>query len=227
MLDEYCTKCHNFEDYSGGIDLEGYDSGNIHTIPDVAEKVIKRLRAGMMPPVGEPRPDLESMQALAAALENGIDAKATIEPGRPGLHRLNRTEYQNAVRDLLALNINAADFLPSDDSSNGFDNQAGALTLSPALLEAYLSAAVKISEMAVGISSGATQKLYRVPEDANQNFRIEGLPFGTRGGIKFTHNFPVDGEYTFKTFAITLGNMGSDRPFGDIRGEKLEVLVDG
>ena len=227
MLDEYCTKCHNFEDYSGGIDLEGYDSGNIHTIPDVAEKVIKRLRAGMMPPVGEPRPDLESMQALAAALENGIDAKATIEPGRPGLHRLNRTEYQNAVRDLLALNINAADFLSSDDSSNGFDNQAGALTLSPALLEAYLSAAVKISEMAVGISSGATQKLYRVPEDANQNFRIEGLPFGTRGGIKFTHNFPVDGEYTFKTFAITLGNMGSDRPFGDIRGEKLEVLVDG
>ncbi len=227
MLDEYCTKCHNFEDYSGGIDLEGYDSGNIHTIPDVAEKVIKRLRAGMMPPVGEPRPDLESMQALAAALENGIDANAIIEPGRPGLHRLNRTEYQNAVRDLLALNINAADFLPSDDSSNGFDNQAGALTLSPALLEAYLSAAVKISEMAVGISSGATQKLYRVPEDANQNFRIEGLPFGTRGGIKFTHNLPVDGEYTFKTFAITLGNMGSDRPFGDIRGEKLEVLVDG
>jgi hypothetical protein len=227
MLEEYCTKCHNFEDYAGGIDLEGYDPSNIHTIPETGEKVIKRLRAGMMPPVGEPRPGIKEMQALAAALENDIDSNSTIEPGRPGLHRLNRTEYQNAIRDLLALNINAADFLPSDDSSNGFDNQAGALTLSPALLEAYLSAAVKLSELAVGVTSGATQKLYRVPEDANQNFRIEGLPFGTRGGIKFTHNFPVDGEYTFKTFAITLGNMGSDRPFGDIRGEKLEVLVDG
>ena len=227
LIEEYCTKCHNFEDYSGGIDLEGYDPSNIHTIREVGEKVIKRLRAGMMPPVGEPRPDIPTMQALAAALEKDIDANTTIEPGRPGLHRLNRTEYQNTIRDLLALNINAADFLPSDDSANGFDNQAGALSLSPALLEAYLSAAVDISELAVGLSTGASQKLYRVPEDANQNFRIDGLPFGTRGGIKFTHNFPVDGEYTFKTFAITLGNMGSDRPFGDIRGEKLEVLVDG
>jgi hypothetical protein len=227
MLDQYCTACHNFEDYSGGIDLEGLGPDNIHIDAETGEKVIKRLRAGMMPPVGEPRPDVQTMQALAAALEADIDSNAAIRPGRPGLHRLNRTEYQNAIRDLLALDVNAADFLPSDDSSNGFDNQAGALGLSPALLEAYLSAAVNISQLAVGLSSGVTQKLYRVAEDANQNFRIDGLPFGTRGGIKFTHNFPVDGEYEFKVFAVTLGNMGNDRPFGDIRGEKLEVLVDG
>jgi hypothetical protein len=99
--------------------------------------------------------------------------------------------------------------------------------LSPALLEAYLTASAKISQLALGTATAPSQTLYRVSEDANQNFRIEGLPFGTRGGIKFTHNFPVDGEYTFKTFAITLGNMGSDRPFGEIRGEKLQVLVDG
>jgi hypothetical protein len=227
LIDEYCTGCHNFEDYSGGIDLEGLGPDNIQTAPDVGEKVIKRLRAGMMPPVGEPRPDVETMQALAAALETQIDSHADIKPGRPGLHRLNRTEYQNAIRDLFGLQVNAADFLPSDDSSNGFDNQAGALTLSPALLEAYLSAAAKISHLAVGISSGPEQTLYRVKEDANQNFRIDGLPFGTRGGLKFIHNFPVDGDYTFKTFAITLGNMGNDRPFGSVRGEKLEVLIDG
>jgi hypothetical protein len=227
LLDQYCTKCHNFEDYSGGLALEDVNPSNIHETPEAGEQVIKRLRAGMMPPVGEPRPDVATMQALAAALEHDIDAHATLNPGRPGLHRLNRAEYQNAIADLLGLHVNVADILPSDDSSNGFDNQAGSLTLSPALLEAYMSAATTISNLAVGLSSGATQKLYRVPEDANQNFRIDGLPFGTRGGIKFTHEFPVDGEYTFKTFAITLGNMGNDRPFGEIRGEKLEVLVDG
>ncbi len=227
LLKEYCTKCHNFEDFSGGLDLEGLGPDNIHTAADTGEKVIKRLRAGMMPPVGEPRPDVATMQALASSLEQDIDSHATIKPGRPGLHRLNRTEYQNALRDLLGLTINAADFLPPDDSSNGFDNQAGTLTLSPALLEAYLAAAANISELAVGLSSGVKQTLYRVAADANQNYRIEGLPFGTRGGIKFTHNFPVDGDYNFKTFAITLGNMGNDQAFGDVSGEQLEVLVDG
>ena len=227
LLEEYCTTCHNFEDYAGGIDLEGLGPQNIDVAPEVGEKVIKRLRAGMMPPVGEPRPDHAAMQALAAALEDRIDETSEIRPGRPGLHRLNRSEYRNAVRDLLGLEVNAEEFLPADDSSNGFDNQAGALSLSPALLEAYLSAAEKISRLAVGELSEPSQTLYRVPEDANQNFRIEGLPFGTRGGIKFTHNFPVDGEYNFKTFAITLGNMGNDRAFGSVEGEKLEVLIDG
>ncbi|HWK55181.1 MAG TPA: DUF1592 domain-containing protein, partial [Hyphomicrobiales bacterium] len=227
MLDEYCTKCHNFEDYAGGIDLEGFTPSNIHEHPEIGEKVIRRLRAGMMPPVGEPRPDNETMQAFSEALEHNIDSNSEIRPGRPGLHRLNRTEYGNAVRDLLHVQVDPAEYFPADDSSRGFDNQAGTLGLSPALLEAYLSAAGKISQLALGTSTSPTQTLYRVAEDANQNYRIEGLPFGTRGGIKFSHNFPVDGEYTFKTFAITLGNMGSDRPFGDIRGEKLQVLVDG
>ncbi|MES2625445.1 MAG: DUF1592 domain-containing protein [Pseudomonadota bacterium] len=227
LFEEYCTKCHNFEDFSGGITLEGVTVDSIHMDREVGEKVIRRLRAGMMPPAGEPRPDVATMQAFAASLENDIDTHAEVNPGRPGLHRLNRTEYGNAVRDLLSLQIDPAEYFPADDSSRGFDNQAGTLVLSPALLEAYLSASAKISQLALGTATTPSQTLYRVAEDANQNFRIEGLPFGTRGGIKFSHNFPVDGEYTFKTFAITLGNMGSDRAFGDIRGEKLQVLVDG
>jgi hypothetical protein len=227
MLQDYCTKCHNFEDYAGGIDLEGFGPQNIHQDPEVGEKVIRRLRAGMMPPVGEPRPDVATLQALAAALEQSIDSNSDFKPDRPGMHRMNRTEYGNAIRDLLAVQINPADYFPADDSSRGFDNQAGTLGLSPALLEAYLSASSKISQLALGTVSSPSQTLFRVAEDANQNFRIEGLPFGTRGGIKFTHNFPADGEYTFKTFAITLGNMGSDRAFGDINGEQLQVLVDG
>ncbi len=227
LLQEYCTKCHNSDDYAGSIDLEGVDAANIHKSAEVGEKVIRRLRAGMMPPVGEKRPDNATMQQFASRLEHDIDAHAVIKAGRPGLHRLNRTEYGNAIRDLLKVDINAADFFPADDSSRGFDNQAGTLSLSPALLESYLSASAKISKLALGTDTTPSQKLYRVAEDANQNYRIEGLPFGTRGGIKFVHNFPADGEYTFKNFAITLGNMGSDRPFGEIRGEKLQLLVDG
>jgi hypothetical protein len=227
LLQEYCTKCHNSDDYAGSIDLEGVTAANIHEHSDIGEKVIRRLRAGMMPPVGEKRPDNAAMQQYASTLEHDIDTHAVIKAGRPGLHRLNRTEYGNAIRDLLKVDINAADFFPADDSSRGFDNQAGTLSLSPALLESYLSASAKISKLALGTDTAPSQKLYRTAEDANQNYRIEGLPFGTRGGIKFVHNFPADGQYTFKTFAITLGNMGSDRPFGEIRGEKLQVLVDG
>lgn len=227
LFDQYCTKCHNYEDFAGGITLEGVTLDNIHEDAEVAEKVIRRLRAGMMPPVGEPRPDNATMQSFAQALEDQVDRHASLNPGRPGLHRMNRTEYGNAIRDLLNVNINPADFFPADDSSRGFDNQAGTLGLSPALLEAYLTAAAKISQLALGTTTAPSQKLYRAAEDENQNFRIEGLPFGTRGGIKFMHNFPADGEYTFKTFAITLGNMGNDRPFGEVRGEKLQVLVDG
>lgn len=227
LLQEYCTKCHNFDDFAGGIELEYLTPDNIHENRETGEKVIERLRAGMMPPVGEPRPEHAVMQAFAETLENSIDSAVETDPGRPGMHRLNRTEYGNAVRDLLGLEIDPAEFFPADDSSNGFDNQAGALGLSPALLDAYLAAAGKITRLALGTSSAPSQTLYRVAEDANQNFRIDGLPFGTRGGIKFTHHFPVDGEYNFKIFAITLGNMGSSQPFGGIEGEELLVMIDG
>ena len=123
-----------------------------------------------------------------------------------------------------ALEVDAAKFLPADDSTAGFDNMAGTLAMSPALLEAYLSAAGKISRLALGTARAPTQTVYRVPEDATQNYHVEGLPFGTRGGMLVKHEFPADGEYMFKVIPVNKGNMGSDTPFGEVRGEKLEVL---
>ena len=143
------------------------------------------------------------------------------------MHRLNRNEYQNSVRDLLGMDIDASDFLPPDDTSRGFDNQAGTLTLSSTLLESYLSAAGKISREALGKVTQATQVTFRVPADTTQNYHVDGLPFGTRGGLLIDHYFPVDGQYTIKVYSVNLGNMGNFRPFGEVKGEKLEVLVDG
>ena len=227
VIQEYCTKCHNFEDYSGGIDLEGIGAHNVAEYPDIGEMVIKRLRAGMMPPTGEPRPDYQTMQDLATSLEHAIDEKAAqalahLPP--PGLHRLNRTEYSNAIRDMLALNIDANTFLPPDDSSHGFDNMAGTLTSSPALMEAYLSAAGKISRLAMGTETAPTLAVFDVPVDTSQNTHIEGLPFGTRGGMLIEHEFPADGEYVFTVKGMT-GYF--TRVLGNVAGEKLEVTIDG
>jgi hypothetical protein len=227
LLGEYCTKCHNFDDYAGGIDLDGIGGHNLAEFPDIGEKVIKRLRAGMMPPKGESRPEREVIQNLAATMENIIDEHAANEPlhlPAPGLHRLNRTEYSNAIRDLLALNIDASSFLPSDDSSHGFDNMAGTLTTSPALMEAYLSAAGKISRLAIGTETAPTLAVFDVPVDTSQNAHIEGLPFGTRGGMLIEHEFPADGEYVFTVKGMT-GYF--TRVLGNVKGEKLEVTIDG
>src|SRR5690606_23490849 len=186
---------------------------------------IKRLRAGLMPPAGEPRPDFHVQQSLAASLEQAIDQQAAAEPAHlpaPGLHRLNRSEYTNAIRDLLNLNIDATGFLPPDDSSHGFDNMAGTLTTSPALLEAYLSAAGRISRLAVGTETAPTLAVFDVPVDTSQNGHVEGLPFGTRGGMLIEHEFPADGEYTFTVKGMT-GYFTA--VLGNVSGEKLEVTI--
>jgi len=227
VLDEFCVSCHNLEDYSGGVDLEGMDIHTIAKFPEIGEKVIKRLRAGMMPPVDQPRPDRDVLQSLAVILEQAIDERATSEPMHlpaPGLHRLNRTEYSNVIRDLLALNIDASTFLPPDDSSHGFDNMAGTLTTSPALIEAYLSAAGKISRLAIGTETAPTLAIFDVPVDTSQNTHIEGLPFGTRGGMLIEHEFPADGEYVFTVKGMT-GYF--TRVLGNVSGEELEVTIDG
>jgi hypothetical protein len=157
-------------------------------------------------------------------MENQLDAKAATHLPAPGLHRLNRTEYANAIRDLLALEVDATKFLPSDDSTRGFDNIAAALTTSPALMEAYLSAAGKISRLAIGDVNTPRQEVYEVPPDTAQNYHIEGLPFGTRGGILIKHQFPADGDYTFRVKGIT-GYFTA--VLGQITGEQLEVTIDG
>ncbi|HTQ98729.1 MAG TPA: DUF1592 domain-containing protein, partial [Candidatus Acidoferrum sp.] len=226
LIEKYCSKCHNADDYAGGLDLTGVSASNIFELPK-AEHVIKRLRASMMPPVGEQRGDYNTMQALAASLEQGVDKHAAGKPlhlPAPGLHRLNRTEYTNAIRDLLDLNIDASKFLPSDDSSHGFDNMAGTLTTSPALMEAYLSAAGKISRLAIGSETAPTLAVFDTPHDTSQNEHIEGLPFGTRGGMLIEHEFPADGEYTFTVKGMT-GYFTA--VLGNVKGEKLEVTIDG
>jgi len=227
LISTYCVECHNFEDWAGGLELLAFDPEHPEADAELAEKVIEKLRAGMMPPAGKPRPDFATGQALAASLEHTIDAGAEFHPGWPGLHRLNRVEYENVIRDLLGMEVDAGSFLPTDDSSHGFDNQAGTLGLSPVLLEAYIGAAGDIARLAMGDVQTPSQAVHRVAEDATQNYHVEGLPFGTRGGILFEHVFPADGTYTFKVYSVNVGNMGNFRPFGEVRGEQLEILMDG
>ena len=226
IIEKYCLDCHNPSDYKGGLELDVFDPGDAHDDAQISEKMIKKLRAGMMPPAGKPRPDFATLQSFVTTLETDIDAHAKINVGVPKLHRLNRTEYANAVRDVLGVDIDATKFLPTDDSSRGYDNQAASLTLSPALLEGYISAAARVSRVAIGTATSPTQVTYRVPEDTTQNYHVDGLPFGTRGGLEIDHTFPADGTYTFKVFSVNLGNMGNFRPFGEVKGEKLLVYLD-
>ncbi len=203
LLDRYCVTCHNQRLQTGGLALDVADVSRVGDAPDLWERVVLKLRGGMMPPAGRPRPDGPALGALRGWLEAELDrtAAATVEPGRVPTHRLNRAEYANAVRDLLALEIDAEALLPADDTGHGFDNLAGTLALSPALMERYLSAARRISRLAVGdpaIGPGLTSRTYTVPIAMTQNDRMsEALPFGSRGRLAVRHRFPLDGEYVF------------------------------
>jgi mono/diheme cytochrome c family protein len=233
LLNQYCVVCHNEKMKKAGqpsglaITLDNIDVAHVEQDPQDWERVIHKVRAGMMPPAGLPRPKPAEFEAAIAYLENELDKHAVVNLPPPGLHRLNRTEYKNAIRDLLAVDIDPGKYLPSDDSTRGFDNIAGALSLSPALLEGYTSAAGKISRLAIGDVTAPSQTPYHVPEDTSQDYHIEGMPFGTRGGMIVQHEFPADGEYAIKITPISKGNMGDTSPFGEITGEKLEFLLDG
>ena len=180
------------------------DVTNVGEAPEVWEKVVQKLRGGMMPPARRPRPDPQAYEGFQSWLETSLDraAAATTAPGRVPTHRLNRAEYANAIRDLLALDIDGASLLPADDSGHGFDNLAGTLALSPVLMERYMSAARRISRLAVGdpsIGPGFTSKTYVIPINMAQNERMsEDLPFGSRAGIAVRHRFPLDGEYVIR-----------------------------
>ena len=219
MVGEYCVTCHNFDDYAGGLDLELVVSDTISSQAENWEKVIRKMRAGMMPPPGQDRPEWDHYLTLTQWLEAQIDQGAPVQPGTVGLHRLNRSEYANAIEEMLGLKIDPSLYLPADTSSRGFDNQAGSLTLSPTLLEAYVNAAAEISSMAVGFSSSPSEAMYLAPADTSQKDRVEGLPFNTRGGMLVEHTFPSDGEYKF---SIQNFGLGTFHP-----GEKLELSIDG
>jgi hypothetical protein len=224
LVDQYCVTCHNARLKTADLLLDQLDLSKLGDHAEIGEKVVRKLRAGMMPPPGVRRPDAEKMEGLIRYMEGELDRHSVTHLPAPGLHRLNRTEYANAVRDLLAVQVDATKFLPPDDSTRGFDNIAGALTMSPALMEAYLSAAGKISRLAIGDVSSPTQAVFDVPADTAQNHYIEGLPFGPRGGTLIKYQFPADGEYSFKVKGVT-GYFTA--VLGQITGEKLEVTVDG
>jgi len=224
LLDQYCVTCHNARLKTADLLLDQLDLNHFADHAEIGEKIIRKLRAGMMPPTNMKRPDAATLDGFVHWMEGELDRAAVTHLPAPGLHRLNRTEYANSIRDLLGIDVDATKFLPADDSTHGFDNQAGTLTMSPALMEAYLSAAGKISRLAIGDVSAPTQGVFEVPPDTAQNYHIEGLPFGTRGGILINYEFPVDGEYTFKVKGVT-GYFQA--VLGQIKGEQLEVTVDG
>ena len=223
----YCLECHDSAGREAGLSLEDVDLDNVAAHTTVFENVARKLRGRQMPPSGGPRPDAETTDGFVAYLERRLDeaALATPEPGQASLHRLNRTEYGNAVRDLLALEVDAAEFLPADDEAYGFDNIADVLRASPSLLEQYLSASAKIAALAVGDPDApAVTAVYRAPSDLAQAAHVEGLPLGTRGGVKIRHNFPLDGEYEFDVFLLRniVGYMT-----GLEWAHELEIAVDG
>ena len=221
LLDQYCVTCHNGRAKTANLSFEGLDLASVGDHPELWEKVVRKLRAGVMPPPDVKRPALSEYEALRDWLEGEIDRKAAtrVNPGSTVLHRLNRTEYANVIRDLLDLEIDVTTLLPPDDSARGFDNIAGSLTISPTLLEAYTTAATRVARMAVGYWKTPTEATYLAPGDTSQNHHIEGLPFGTRGGMVVRHDFPADGEYKFSIQNFGIGSY--------IPGEQLELIIDG
>src|SRR5688572_23905834 len=227
LLDQYCVTCHNQQVKTAGLMLDKADLNDIPGGAATWEKVVMKLRAGMMPPINRPRPDQASIDSMVSMLEHALDkaSASNPEPGRASLHRLNRTEYGNAIRDLLNLEIDVKELLPPDDESYGFDNIADVLRVSPSLLEQYLAASRKIAALAVGDPTiTPITAIHRVPPDRAQDAHIEGLPLGTRGGLLIRDNFPLDADYQINVVLLrnVLGYMkGLEWP------HELEITVDG
>ena len=223
-VDQYCVTCHNQRLKTGGLALDALDIANVQPHAETWENVVRKLRVGAMPPHGVRRPDQKTTDSLVAWLEGELDRTSTRSPGRPVLRRLNRAEYANAIRDLLGLDVDVAALLPPDVSAFGFDNVSDAQGSSPALLQAYLAAARKISASAVGdprISTGSDT--YSVRQDLSQDAHLDGLPLGTVGGMRAKHTFPVDGEYEFQV-RLYRTNLSAIRGLED--PHDLELTLD-
>ncbi len=221
VLDRYCVTCHNEKLKTAGLAIDPLSIDRAADAPSW-EKIVRKLRTGTMPPVGLPRPDQSVYDTVAASLETALDRHNTAapNPGRSAVHRLNRTEYTNVLRDLLALDIDARVLLPADDAAFGFDNNADVLTLSPGLLERYMSAARRISRLAIADTMPRPAvESYEVSRYLVQDDRVsENLPFGTRGGVAVRHHFPLDAEYEVR---VQVGRRRSREP------QELEVRIDG
>jgi Protein of unknown function (DUF1592)/Protein of unknown function (DUF1588)/Protein of unknown function (DUF1587)/Protein of unknown function (DUF1585)/Protein of unknown function (DUF1595) len=229
VVNRYCIGCHNDKLKSGNFSWNKVDLGHVDQSAEQAERAVRMLHAGMMPPPGVPRPNAEARKTLISYLENGIDHAAAAHPypGSPALHRLNRAEYHNSIRDLLGLDVDVATLLPPDDASNGFDNMSDVLRVSPALMEGYIRAGDRISREAVGDPDvSATTKTYHIARVVNQLRHVEGTPFGTRGGLSVIHDFPADGEYTFK-ISLYFDICGPLWGKSQGKGQQMEVAVNG
>jgi hypothetical protein len=226
VVQRYCQTCHNARTRAGGLLLDQLDADHPDRDPQSWEKVVRKLRTGMMPPAGAPRPERATLDRLAASVETALDrtAAAAPNPGAAVLHRLNRAEYANAVRDLLDLPIDTSGMLPGDDSSDGFDNIATVLSVSPALMQAYVSAAEKISRLAVGDPTTTSEvATYPAPRGLSQAETREGFSPGTRGGFTVQHVFPLEAEYEFRV-TRTAGGFGLPAVGTE---EPVEIAIDG
>jgi len=226
MFKAYCTECHNTDDWAGGIAFDTMAESDIPENVDTLEKVVRKLRSQQMPPGGNKMPDKPTRAAFISWMESRLDkaGEEHADPGHVGLHRLNRKEYANAVRDLLGIEIDPADLLPRDEPREGFDNIAAALQVTPSFLDQYISAARTVVVQAMGnkdaLPAGTT---YRAQKPSTQLFHQDGLPLGTRGGIAVDHNFPADGEYL-----LNIANMAQALWVYNMEFEnQLVVTVDG
>ena len=235
VVQQYCVGCHNDRMLRGNLSLERFTLDSAEETGDVAEKMIRKLRAGMMPPPGERRPAGDSLLVLVESLETHMDQAAVTNPNPGGraFQRLNRPEYERSIYDLLGLRIDAGDYLPLDTKSANFDNIADAQMVSPTLLDAYLNAAVEISRLAVGdMGATAREEQYKIPRWRSQTERVDGAPYGTRGGTSVVHNFPTDGEYIFRisfhheTTGAVVGDARSSLQTADTP-EEIEISIDG
>jgi mono/diheme cytochrome c family protein len=226
LVDEYCLSCHDEDKKKGGLSLEAVTSYDVARHPDVWEKVVRKLRARQMPPMGQERPDDATYDSVIGSLETSLDraARANPNPGRTAtIRRLTRTEYQNAIRDLLAVDVDVASLLPADDSSYGFDNVTVG-DLSPTLLDRYVSAAEKISRLAIGRPARSPGgHTITIPPDLTQEEHLDGLPIGTRGGAVIPYTFPLDGEYEIQ---VRLRRDRDEHVEGLSESHDLELLLD-
>ena len=229
VVQDYCTGCHSDEKKKGELTLDHFEVGKAVLTPELAEKMITKLRAGMMPPPGKERPKADTLELLASTLERLIDAEATKrpDPGMRGFQRLNRAEYEQSIKALLGLDIDAGSWLPLDSKSANFDNIADTQIPSATVLDSYLDAASEVSRLAVGdAKASVSNKTYKIPRLASQIDHVSGAPAGTRGGLSVLHTFPADGEYVFrlKLHSTPTGELfGSASPMD----EKIELSVDG
>jgi hypothetical protein len=230
MINRYCFECHDFDGYSGGLSLEEFEPEDVARNPDVFEEVLRKLKIHAMPPRDQPQPGERERQQFIAALEQTLDAAAERNPyaGNTLVHRLNRSEYTNAIRDLLGVDMDLTELLPSDGGDFGFDNIADLLRTSPMLLDRYMTVGLRVADLAMG-NDEATASVtgYQIPFDTTQDRHLAGFPIGTRGGVRATHYFPADGEYIFSARPLQgvaegyFGIEGHDKP------HEFLVYVDG